>query len=61
MKNLFYRLSFDIILYVKWIYSCKAMAVWSLRGLVVPRHDKYKLLVLQEAAVGSCNGSGSGG
>ena len=37
------------------------MAVWSLRGLVIPRRDKYELWVLQEAAVGGCSGGCSGG
>ena len=32
------------------------MAVRSLKGLVMPRRDEYKLRVLQEAAVGGCNG-----
>ena len=36
------------------------MAVRSLRGLVMPRCDEYELRVLQEAAVGGCNG-GRGG
>ena len=36
------------------------MAIWNLRGLVIPWCDKYELWVLQEAAVGGCNG-GSGG
>ena len=26
----------------------------------MPRYDKYELWVLQEAAVGGCNGGGSG-
>ena len=36
------------------------MAIWSLRGLVTPRRNKYELWVLQEDAVGGCNGGGGG-
>ena len=37
------------------------MAIWSLRGLVIPLSDKYELWVRQKAAVGGCNGGGSSG
>ena len=36
------------------------MAIWSLRGLIVLWCDKYGLWVLQEAAVGGCNGGSVG-
>ena len=36
------------------------MAIWSLRGLVILRCNKYRLWVLQEAAVVGCNGSSGG-
>ena len=36
------------------------MAIWNLKGLVMPQWDEYKLWVLQEAAVGGCSG-GHGG
>ena len=42
------------------MYTRQFMAIWSLRGLIMPRHNKYKLWVLQEAVVGSCNGGGGG-
>ena len=40
------------------IYICQVVVIQSLRGLVMVRCDKYELWVLQEAALGSCNGSG---
>ena len=42
--------------YIKLIYTRQIMAIWSLRGFIMPWHNQYELWVLQEAAVGGCNG-----
>ena len=42
------------------MHTRQVMAILSLRGLVILQHYKYKLWVLREAAVDSCNNDNGG-